>query len=575
MADFERTFADLSKFLRRAPKYRIYPVPLVIISLMDYLLVGDLVLSLVIVIGGFALASLLDIWVIRIGKFYFPIRRVFYLNFFILVICSALFWIMGGIRVAGLQIEYLLLYAFSISSYIKAMVFYVYYGDTVGRSVVPSFTYFISVAAIFLIDRMHVMPVALGLAAALVFSISGFVFAHLSMSGFRKEFGRSPVKVMNMFLNMHSMGKEHQEGLDFFSEIYSISREVPVSVVDVRKLNGERKFLMVFPYIHPGPFGEVGSSNLPAKLLKRLEDLTPEIMVFHTATTNSNNCGDDKDVDAIAKGVRAALSATEEAKKISGFIKIEAGDYAAGLQKFDQFLLCALIPERKPFDDVELDEGLKLADALKAKGARNAVIVDAQNFFSHRAGPIENIEPVRGPIVTTFESLKADSIPRFGYSRKTMITPGLGSMGVQCFSSEAGGKIYAMVLTDSNNIKTEIIERSRKLLSGVVDSVEIYTTDNHFVNRNTLDMNPLGERDDQNAVSALITQCVEESVSSLEDVRVFYGESRVVVNMGEKKIFQRLQDVVFTSIHKAKYYLVAITVSSFIISFLPFYLLLT
>ncbi|MCL4329788.1 MAG: DUF2070 family protein [Candidatus Thermoplasmatota archaeon] len=574
MADFERTFADLSKFLRRAPRYRMYPVPLIIISLLDYLFTSDLVFSLIMVIGGFALVSLLDAWVIRVGKFYFPIRRVFYLNFFVLSICSGLFWVLGIFHAGGLGMDYLLLYAFSFTSYVKSMVFYVYYGDTVWKSVLPSLTFFLGEASIFLAYKMSPLPFAVGLAAAIIFSLSGFIFAHLSMSDFRKEFGRSPVKVMNMFLNMHSMGREHQDGLDFFSDIYSFSREIPVSVVDVRRLNGDRKFLMVFPYIHPGPFGEVGSSNLPAKLQARLSDLTNEIMVFHTATTNSNNCGGDSDVDSVASGVRAAINVARESTTISAFTKIDAGEYVAGLQKFGGFILCALVPEKKAFDDIELDEGLKLAAALKDSGAEQAVIVDAQNFFSHRAGPIENIAPVKDQIIKAAEELKDKCIPRFGYARVAMETPGLGSMGIQCYVSDSDGRKDAIVLTDSNNIRKEIIEESRKLLGGVVDSLEIYTTDNHFVNRNTLDMNPLGERDDQDKISANVVKCVKESLHSVEEVKLFHGEAQVTVNMGEKRIFQKLQSVVFASIRKSKYYLIATSLGSLVLSFLPFYLLL-
>ena len=57
---------------------------------------------------------------------------------------------------------------------------------------------------------------------------------------------------------------------------------------------------IVFPYVHPGPFGEIGTSNLPFKIYSRTSDISQETMVFHTSTTNSNNCASDADVDNLA-----------------------------------------------------------------------------------------------------------------------------------------------------------------------------------------------------------------------------------------------------------------------------------
>ncbi|MGC8505957.1 MAG: DUF2070 family protein [Thermoplasmata archaeon] len=565
-----RTFADLSAFLRRAPKFRYYPVPLIIITLIDILFTKKILETSVIILASFLLGSYADLAVTRKWNFFFPFRRIVYLNFFTLGLSTIFFWALFAFHFMNISGIALLTFSFTLTAFVRSMVYYVYYGDNFRRAILPALVYpSITIITAFSVTLIYSMAISTTI-AMIIFAFAGYVYANWTMGDFKREFGQSPVKVMNMFLNLHTMNSSNHEGLDFFYQLYSLEREVPISIIDVKSPEGERKLLMVFPYVHPGPFGSVGSSNLPEKLLIRLSDITPEIMVFHTATTNSNNCRDDLDVDSIAEGVRSAMELEEEISGISRFKKLNVGRIKMGLQRFGDVLLCAIIPENRAFDDIELEEGMKMMSALKESGARDSLIIDAQNFFSHGSSSLNDLSFLIPPSIREFKKMDTTLDFSMGYGRTFTETAGLGKLGVQAVVIRTGEKYNAYVLTDSNNILREIIDESRKLLKEEIDNVEIYTTDNHYVNKNTLDMNPLGQRDNPELIVELIVDAVIQAKSSLQKVKLYHGSSNVKVHMGEKEIFQKLQNVVFSSIRRAKYLLLLDFIPSLIVAILAF-----
>ena len=147
--------------------------------------------------------------------------------------------------------------------------------------------------------------------------------------------------------------------------MYRSKRNVPVKVIDIKRQDGTRKAIIVFPYIHPGPFGTLGSSDLPARLQSRLNDLNSDLMVFHTTTTNSNNCAGESDIDSISDAVRRSLDHMDYVNTMSKFKKLTVGKLAIGIMKFGDFGIGSIIPEKMSFDDVSLKEGMKLIHSVE------------------------------------------------------------------------------------------------------------------------------------------------------------------------------------------------------------------
>lgn len=562
------TFADLSRFLKRSPRLVSYLPLLIAFLLLDYLVVRNALLILEIFVAPLLIIILADYAFVLITKFNFPTRRIYFLNFSSFFIFDFYFLILSLIFKSSPPV---LLAAIAITSsgLMRSMIFYVYYSEKFYKVILPAMLYSLISLVIFSAILFTFRILFSTILSALIFSIGGLMFAHYSIRKFKKEFGLSPIKILNFFLNIHTKDDSSAGNL-FFSNLYGTKREVPVKVISIENGKGKRKALLVFPYVHPGPFGEIGTSNLPFKLYSRTSDISNETMVFHTSTTNSNNCASDADVDIIAEGIRKAVESLKYSDKVSRIRKIKSGKISLSLLRIGDFGVGSLIPERERFDDVSLLEGLKITENLIAAGASDFAVVDAQNHFSYRAKALENCEIYS----KTFEREFNRDYPKYelmvGYSHVNARSPGLGPMGIQTLAFRIGDKDQAIVLTDSNNIKDELISMAEEKVAKKVSYIDIFTTDNHFVNQSTLDMNPLGERDDAAMITDLIAESIDKAIADIEPCRAGMGSSNVTVSMGEEDMFEKLLTSVFRSLKQAKYSIVAVVALTVALSLIVF-----
>jgi putative membrane protein len=562
------TFADLSRFLKKSPRLLTYMPPLFLFLLLDYITIKSVMLLVEFFIIPLFLIILSDRVFVSIARFNFPPRRVYFLDFTSFFIFNTYFLILSLIFGSSSPVV-LAAMAISSTALIRSMVFYVYYSENVALVILPAIIYSLISLLIFSLVSFTPRVLVGTILSAVIFSLGGLSFAYYSIRKFRKEFGLSPIKILNFFLNIHSE-EDKSAGHIFFSNLYGTKREVPVKVISIDKMDGNRKVLLVFPYVHPGPFGEIGSSNLPFKIYSRTSDISQETMVFHTSTTNSNNCASDVDVDNLAEGVRKSLESLHYSDKIARLRKIKSGKITLSLLRIGDFGVGSVIPERERFDDVSLPEGLKITKKVVAAGAYDFAVVDAQNHFSYRAKALDDCETHS----KTFEREFNRDNPKYdlmvGYSHLTAKSPGLGPMGIQTLVFRVGDKDQAIVLTDSNNIKDELMAKAEEKVAGKVAYIDIFTTDNHYVNQSTLDMNPLGERDDVSMISDLIAESIDLAIKNIEPCRAGMGSSNITVSMGEENMFEKLLTNVFKSLKLAKYSIVAVIALTIALSFIVF-----
>lgn len=535
-----------------------------VVLFVDYLFIMSLFVVLVGVLGSYLMVISLDIIFVKLTKTYFPARRILYLNFMSLGLSSIFFWIISLVHLFQ-NVESLLMVSISSATLLRVLIFYTYYSDKLSKFFIPALNY--TYAAIFALsiayrDLATIIPFII---SSIIYVIGGIVFVKSSTKEFSKEYGESATKIIQMFLNYNESKESLEVGNKFFGQLYAHSRRVPVKVVDVVRKDDSRLVTMVFPYVHPGPFGTLGSSDLPLRLQHRLSDLGTDLMVFHTTTTNSNNCSGDGDIDELAAGVQQCLNGMEYVDTISRFKRINVGKYVIGMQRFGKYGLGAIIPEREPFDDVKLKEGIDIMHHVEKTTLKEFAVVDAQNCFVEKAPELDNCGGMEKAFSRELTRLETKFPARMGYYRIHEPMPELGSMGIQAYVTETGGKFQAVVLTDSNNITREVVDLSRKLVENEIANLEIYTTDNHYVNANNLDINPLGRSGSPEEAADMIKRTVLMAKNTITDVKIGMKSHMVKVKMGEENTYQRLIDSVFNSLRMAKY-TILITIPSSIIA---------
>lgn len=564
-----RKFSDLAKYVRKSPPWWVYVLPLLGLLAVDYFLIGSIYVVILGILGSYLLVIALDSLFFVITKFKFPFKRIIFLDFVSLLIWNLFFWVLYLLHVFA-NYEIAIMISISSTALLRTLIFYVYYSDNIAKSTIPAMNYtFSSIVALTVIFRnMYVLiPFIL---SSVVYVIAGVIFIKSSTRNFAEEYGESPTKLIKFFLNYQNESGENKIGERFFKKMYRSRRTVPVKVIDIKRADGNRKALLVFPYVHPGPFGTLGSSDLPARLQSRLEDIGTELMVFHTTTTNSNNCAGESDIDSISDAVRRSLDGMEYATTMSRFKKLSVGKIVIGIMRFGNFGIGSIIPEKTAFDDVSLREGIKLIHSVEKSTLVNFAPIDAQNYFQEKAPELQDCSTLHNAFVREFSKLPSRYPAKIGYGHVRPEMPDLASMGIQALVFDTGDKLNAIVLTDSNNITREAIEACEEKLKEIVSSVEIYTTDNHYVNAGTLNINPLGIAGNLSEISDYVYAAVNKAIQTVEEVIVGMATEEAHVKMGDENAFQKLMGSVFASLRTAKYSIIITVTSSVALSVLMF-----
>ncbi|EQD38825.1 hypothetical protein B1A_17108 [mine drainage metagenome] len=283
-----------------------------------------------------------------------------------------------------------------------------------------------------------------------------------------------------------------------------------------------------------------------------MDDIKCDLMVFHTTTTNDNNCSGEEDVASISNGISAALLSSKSADNMAKIRKVNASKYSISIFRFGDFGFGAILPEREPFDDISLPEGKKVMESVIESGASDFAVIDAQSNFTPGVVELIDCSLLIRPFEREFHRMEPKYPIMAGYARGSYNTESLGQMGIQVLAFRQETETSIIILTDSNNITRELMDKLRGRLSDLSKNVEIYTTDNHVVNGSTLDMNPLGQRDDLEKLTEKIRSIVEICISSIRECSAKMGSADVKVKMGSEESYQELLDTVFTSVKISK-----------------------
>lgn len=566
----EKGFSDLSRFVKKSPRSSILILGIFLFNVINYLILRNINVVVFGIIGSYLVLIALDLIFVRLVHIKFPFRRILYLDFTSFAFSMVFFWILFLLRIFGNSYEIMLMVSISSATLLRVLIFYTYYSDNPVRLAVPSLNY--TYAAILCLSLLYsqwyfIIPFII---SSVIYLLAGLIFIKSSTKEFSREYGVSASKILQVFLNYNSHKDQEEIGKKFFSRIYSHSSRIPVKTIDILREDGSRLVTAVFPYIHPGPFGELGSSNLPIRLQKMLPEIKSDLMVFHTTTTNSNNCSGDDDIRIIASAVKDSVSGMKYEDRISRFKKITSGKIVIGLQSLGGAAFGALIPEKEHFDDVKLKEGLKIISTVESKLKINLAIIDAQNHFREKTKELDNCGHLGKTINRELERMECKYDAMAGYYQVYEPTSELGAMGIQALSFDAGGKVNSIVLTDSNNITTDVIERSREIVGDAVYSLEIYTTDNHALNANNLDINPLGRSGQVEKIAQMIAKTVRLSIQNIQRVKIGSATRSVRVRMGQENAYQGLIDSTFRSLRSAKYTIMITIPSSIAASLILF-----
>ena len=373
------------------------------------------------------------------------------------------------------------------------------------------------------------MNFALSVTFFLIFSSAASLLIMSANLPLKHSFGINGIKMVSYILDyMTEGGDKRAREIESFFQSFSVPIAAWVGIVAFRTERGI-KALVIVPYIHPGPFAKLGGSDLPAKLLEDLGDLTPNLLVPHGPATHDFNPPTSQECKKISAEVRHLLKDVEYSDESSLFVRSRKGLAHTSAQMFGDALVIIGGMAPNPTDDIDHSTGYAAANEGKAAGAKVAMFVDAHNCMEEGSGLVLFGSQASQDIMESSGDASREAIQsrtkgiRMGVAQEAGFVSereGLGGMGIQAMVVETNGQKVAYLLYDGNNMIPGLRERLLAASRDFVDDAEILTTDNHSVNATMGGYNPVGWKADQEIIVEKTKDALRAALGNVEDVEV-------------------------------------------------------
>lgn len=359
-----------------------------------------------------------------------------------------------------------------------------------------------------------------------VFLFAGVAFTFLAGRPIRRAFRIDGIRLMRHLLDhMTDQTEESRRELEAFFDSFATPAEVRVGTLAFRATHGPVAVL-VASHAHPGPFGLVAGSDMPAKLRTSLGDVCKAVLVPHGPSTHDYNPSTTTECLRIAGAVRDLLLSATAMSGGSQFARAVVGKATATAQMFGDVALVTASLAPNPTDDIDVPTGMAAIHAAKDAGARDCLFLDAHNSSDLWSGMVhfgsaesQNVIEATHDAVLKARGRPAASV-RVGYAEGPVgkAREGIGSQGLQVLAVETDGVRVAYLLFDGNNMIPGLRDEILLAARGIVDDAEVLTTDNHSVNARMGGYNPIGLYIDRERVVAAASDGVREAIAELRPV---------------------------------------------------------
>ena len=370
--------------------------------------------------------------------------------------------------------------------------------------------------------------------AAFVFLVGAYAAFWIIDAPMKRNFGISSTKAITMFLGQWLFAsRDLEQTFDYIGEDIE-------TLVGYMSFKAEKKhLLLVVPYIHYGPFGNLGGSEFSYKICNDLESrLGCKAMSFHGTANHDFDPVSHHELAKITGKVASSLSGQRHAAAKAAFAQGAAGSGRADAFCIGGNVFLGLTRAPLTTEDVDFGVGLSIMNEAE-KTFPMALAVDQHNSETG------DITYVGAGSPYAFEFLDATGAAmkklakapmqesKIGFASAHTDSKAVGSGGIKCTAIQIGAKVHFIVLADSNGItpqfRKSVLERIGAAASRgkiVLGSAEIYTTDTHQQNMVRGVLNPLGSHKEPLVLDA-IADCALHAAADLEDYKFAAGKERI------------------------------------------------
>ena len=389
---------------------------------------------------------------------------------------------------------------------------------------------------------LNALPAGLVASLALAVSVS-FVFSfafliHIERGGIR-TLDVSPLLVFRAFLRDWLDGDFSR--FENYLEVFGVNSSVNLCVLSFRsKTSRKVKGTLIVPNFHPGPFLNIGSSALPYMIRRVVESAVGGVAaVAHGVSGHERNLVSQQENAKVIEKIQSMLAHPSRGSGISPVFRSTAGTATATCQVFGKSALVTMTTAPHDTDDIDFEIGELLRNSVR-RLFRGVALVDAHNSLGQTTmmsqDKLNDLAESAKLAIKSAKSVRLRSAS-VGVAHTTLrevsLKEGMGPGGVAVFWINAGGRSFAYVVFDSNNMASGLRGRILAALRemGATDG-EVMTSDTHMVNgivSAKFGYNPIGAATDPEVIVASIREVADEAKRNIEPVEASMTCSEVQV----------------------------------------------
>jgi len=352
-------------------------------------------------------------------------------------------------------------------------------------------------------------------------------------------------------------------------------RELDADMVTFTRGDGGCLVNFVVPYIHPGPFLNVGSSAMAKVMTDRLSASGCTTIVCHGVSTHDLDMTRSSDMEKIVESILASRG-VGLGSKCSPMTRAEVEGAKASCQLFGSVALFTLTMAPKSHDDIPVSVLSHIRNDLSEEGVK-AVVVDAHNSLLEEDLLTDaDAENLHKASMEAFRKARREEQRSFSVAAATVVPEewgldeGVGPCGISALLVRLEtGEIYAYVVFDSNNMTTGLREvlldviREEECVDG-----EALTSDTHLVNGiGVTDRGyySIGERTDWNRLFDYVREVIRSASSKLAPAQASFSSVSVpnlpVIGENGLNTFRHILDSGFSLFKRASLIILPVTIA--------------
>jgi len=361
----------------------------------------------------------------------------------------------------------------------------------------------------------------------------------------KKSFGLSSTDVLSSFF---SQWFYHNKDLENAFEKVGEPAKTLESIFGFKRKNDTVFF--VTPYVHYGPFGNLGGSEFSYLLAKELDaKYSSKTFVFHGTVTHDLNPVSSSEITKILDPLYKSIDNANYKKAKISLVSGRSEECMAQVIRINDSAMVSVSRAPEVTEDINFGLGLTMM-AEAEKNVKDAMLVDQHNA---ETGEITSFEPGSqigynyiNAVKSAFSKKSTSRSLKIGVATSEIEFGVIGKGGIKVAVLSTDPE-YVVVLIDSNGVtpvfKEKIENEIKKLGKNLKRNFEVgvFTTDTHQTNVVKGVLNPVKE--EETLLISIIEAC-KEAVSDMQEASFFSDKNWFDINvLGAKQSIEVISTV--------------------------------